>query len=99
MIFNNIKTKRLILREFNKTDFTSIHSYASEAAEAIIGFGFKDLNLHKIFATCDPNNIGSAKVLENIGMSKEGRLRRHKYEKGKWRDSFIYSILEQEYGE
>ena len=71
MIFNNIKTKRLILREFNKNDFTSIHSYASEAAEAIIGFGFKDLNLHRIFATCDPNNIRSAKVLENIGMSKE----------------------------
>ena len=71
--------------------------YASEAAKEIIRFGFEDLNLHRIFATCDPNNIGSAKVLEKIGMKREGRLRQHKWRKGEWRDSFLYSILEQEY--
>lgn len=181
MTFHNIETKRLVLREFDKGDFLSVHSYASdpevskyqpwgpnseadtksfleesiksqldnprysyeiavvrkedkkligacsiyvsspknregwigycynqeywgngyasEAAEAIIEFGFKYLKLHRIFATCDPNNIGSAKVLEKTGMNKEGRLREHKYQKGQWRDSFLYSILEQEYKE
>lgn len=71
--------------------------YASEAAKAIVGFGFKSLNLHRIYATCDPNNIGSSKVLGKIGMKKEGHLREHKLQRGKWRDSFLYSILEYEF--
>ena len=73
------------------------NGYASEAADAIINFGFQKLNLHRIFATCCPDNIGSAKVMEKIGMKKEGCLREHKLQRGKWRDSFIYSILEYEY--
>jgi RimJ/RimL family protein N-acetyltransferase len=73
------------------------NGYASESAKAIINFGFEKLNLHRIFATCHPENIGSAKVMEKIGMQKEGRLREHKFQKGKWRDSFIYSILDYEY--
>lgn len=75
------------------------NGYGSETAKYIIKFGFEDLKLHRIFATCDPNNIGSAKVLEKIGMKKEGHLREHKWQKGSWRDSFLYSILEHEYRE
>jgi ribosomal-protein-alanine N-acetyltransferase len=73
------------------------NGYASESAHAIINFGFEKLNLHRIFATCHTDNIGSAKVIEKVGMVKEGRLREHKLQKGKWRDSFIYSILDYEY--
>jgi len=75
------------------------NGYATEAAKAVIKFGFKHLNLHRIFATCDPENFGSAKVLDNIGMAKEGQLRENKLQKGEWRDSIVYSILEQEYKE
>lgn len=73
------------------------NGYASESARAIIEFGFNSLNLHRIYATCDPNNIGSAKVLEKIGMKREGHIREHKLQRGKWRDSYLYSILEQEF--
>lgn len=73
------------------------NGYASEAALAIINFGFKNLNLHRIFATCAPFNIGSSKVMEKVDMTKEGHLKEHKFQKGAWRDSFIYSILEHEY--
>lgn len=73
------------------------NGYASEAAKAILDFGFNKLNLHRIFATCHPDNIGSARVMEKIGMKKEGRLREHRFQKGNWRDSFIYSILDYEY--
>jgi len=52
--------------------------------------------LHRIFATCDPLNIGSATVLERIGMVKEGYLRENKWQKGNYRDLFIYSILDYE---
>jgi [ribosomal protein S5]-alanine N-acetyltransferase len=73
------------------------NGYASESANALIRFGFESLKLHRIFATCHPENIGSAKVLERVGMVKEGCLREHKFQKGKWRDSFIFSILDHEY--
>ncbi|MGG0655290.1 GNAT family N-acetyltransferase [Rummeliibacillus pycnus] len=48
---------------------------ATEAAKLLIEFGFDQLNLHRIFATCDPRNIESSRVLEKIGMIKEGRIR------------------------
>lgn len=73
------------------------NGYASESAGAVIDFGFQRLNLHRIFATCHPDNIGSARVMEKVGMTKEGHLREHKFQKGKWRDSFIYSILVYEH--
>ncbi|MBB6672145.1 GNAT family N-acetyltransferase [Cohnella nanjingensis] len=71
--------------------------YASEAAEALLRFGFGTLGLHRIYATCRPGNIGSAKVMQHVGMQYEGRLREHMRHKGSWHDSFLYSILEQEY--
>lgn len=71
--------------------------YATEAAKVILRFGFNKLGLHRIFATCHPDNIASAKVMGKIGMQNEGRLREHKFIKGNWRDSLIYSILDYEH--
>ncbi len=45
---------------------------ATEAARLLLGYGFHECHLHRIYATCDPRNIGSAKVLEKIGMTMEG---------------------------
>jgi ribosomal-protein-alanine N-acetyltransferase len=70
--------------------------YATEAANALVDFGFKKLNLHRIFATCDPANTASAHVLEKIGMKREGHMREHMWARGKWRDSLLYAILEHE---
>lgn len=52
--------------------------------------------MHRIYATCDPRNIGSSKVLEKVGMTREGRLREDLLIKDRWRDSLVYSILEHE---
>jgi len=71
--------------------------YATEAANALVDFGFDRLNLHRIFATCDPANVASAHVLEKVGMKREGRIREHAWTKGRWRDSLLYAILEQEH--
>src|SRR5690625_2632729 len=73
--------------------------YATEVAKVLIPFGFNQLNLHRIFATCDPRNIGSSRVLEKVGMIKEGRIREDLLIKNGWRDSLMYSILEQEWNE
>ncbi|WP_310829162.1 GNAT family N-acetyltransferase [Paenibacillus pedocola] len=71
--------------------------YTSEAAEALLKLGFREFGLHRIYATCRPDNIGSAKVMQKIGMTYEGHLREHMWHKGGWHDSYLYSILEHEY--
>jgi ribosomal-protein-alanine N-acetyltransferase len=71
--------------------------YASEAAREVLKIGFEELGLHRIYATCRPDNMGSASVMKNIGMTYEGHLREHIFYKEKWHDSFQYSILEQEF--
>ena len=71
--------------------------YATETAQALLEFGFQQLSLHRIFAAVDPDNIGSIRVLEKTGMQYEGHLREHKWAKGRWRDSLLYAILENEW--
>lgn len=70
---------------------------ATDVAKFLINYGFKELKLHRIYATCDPRNIGSSKVLEKVGMIKEGRIREHLLVKDGWRDSILYSVLEHEW--
>ncbi len=71
--------------------------YATEAAKALVHFGFSKLKLHRIWATCDPLNKASARVLAKTGMKREGLLRRNVFQKGAWRDSYLYAVLESEH--
>jgi RimJ/RimL family protein N-acetyltransferase len=70
---------------------------ASEIAATLLRFGFEHRGLHRIFATCDPRNVGSAKVLMKAGLTFEGRLRHAVLLRDGWRDSDVYSILEHEW--
>ncbi len=71
--------------------------YASEAAGAVVQFGFETLQVHRIWAECLAENRASARVLEKLGMRLEGRLREDDYFKGRWWDTLIYAILEDEW--
>ncbi len=71
--------------------------YATEVAKRLLCFGFTQLQLHRIFATCDPLNVASARVLEKCGMQLEGQLRENKLIGKRWRDSLLYAILEHEW--
>lgn len=46
----------------------------SEAAEAILKYGFEKLNLSRLICMIEPENIGSQKVAEKIGMSLEKKV-------------------------
>jgi [ribosomal protein S5]-alanine N-acetyltransferase len=72
------------------------HGYMTEAAGAMLSFGLQQLTLHRIYATCDPDNIASYRVMEKVGMTREGYLRESKFVRGKWRNSLQYSILESD---
>ena len=71
--------------------------YATEAAGLLLEFGFGTLALHRIFATCDPRNAASARVLAKVGMTEEGRLRETMHLRDGWSDSAVYGILAQEW--
>lgn len=72
------------------------NGYATETAKQLLSFGFNMLKLHRIYATCDPRNAASARVLEKISMKYEGRMREVMLIRDGWRDSSLYSILENE---
>ena len=68
--------------------------YATEALKAVLQFGFDTLGVHRIEAGCAVDNIGSVKVLEKAGMTREGRGRKILPLKSGWSDNFQYSILD-----
>jgi RimJ/RimL family protein N-acetyltransferase len=71
--------------------------YVTEAARGMVGFGFKELRLHRIWATCDTRNVGSYRVMEKLGMRREAHHRQDVWLHGEWRDSYLYAILESEF--
>lgn len=66
------------------------HGYATEAATALLRYGFDELGLQTISATCDPENTSSAAVLQKIGMRQERYLHHHVYARGEWRDRLLF---------
>jgi [ribosomal protein S5]-alanine N-acetyltransferase len=67
---------------------------ATVALTKLLKFGFFDLGLHRIEAGCSIENIASIKVLEKVGMTREGSKRKVLPIRGKWIDNYFYSILE-----
>lgn len=69
----------------------------SEAAKAVVDFGFSRMELNRIEARCVEENIASARVLEKCGMTLEGKLRDYLRIQGKLLTYRIYSILRREW--
>jgi RimJ/RimL family protein N-acetyltransferase len=68
----------------------------SEALTWVIGWALAQPEIYRVWATCDVDNVASARVLECVGMEREGRLRRwlvHPNLSDEPRDSFCYSIV------
>ena len=92
----------------SKTDRTADFGYtlnkdywrrglATEAASAIIETAFTTLGLHRVYATCDVRNAASYKVMEKLGMRREGTLLKNHEVRGRWRDTHVYALLAQEW--
>ena len=72
--------------------------YAPEAAAALLRFGFESLSVHRVVATCQPENRPSWRVMEKLGMQREGHLRKCIYrDETTWWDEYFYAILEEEW--
>jgi [ribosomal protein S5]-alanine N-acetyltransferase len=77
--------------------------YATESCRAVLKYGFNEMKAHRIIAMCNPENTASWKLLERLGMRREGYLRKNIYfknnEQGEpiWNDTFEYAILAEEW--
>ena len=71
--------------------------YGPEAASALIRQGFDEMGLHRITATCDVRNRKSWRVMEKLGMRREALFRKDLRVKGRWRDTYLYAILKEEW--
>jgi ribosomal-protein-alanine N-acetyltransferase len=69
--------------------------YATDAARTLVRSGFATLGLHRITAAVGPDSAASLAVVNKLGMCYEGRLRDHVFTNGEWRDSLLYSIIQQ----
>jgi [ribosomal protein S5]-alanine N-acetyltransferase len=67
--------------------------YATEAARAMIQYGFETLGLQRIYASYVPHNVASGRVLQKIGMRREGLMRNHICKWGEFQDLEFYGVL------
>ena len=75
--------------------------YGTELGKRLLELGFDELNQHRIVARCDAENIGSYRVMEKLGMRREGLFcdarPPHKGSGREYGDELRYAILKSEW--
>jgi RimJ/RimL family protein N-acetyltransferase len=71
--------------------------YATEALNKVFDYIFGPLQKHRIFASVDPNNRASIRLLERMNMRKEAHFKESLWQHDRWLDDVIYAILSQEW--
>ncbi len=71
--------------------------YATEAARAMMRYGFEQLGLHRIYASHFEGNTPSGRILQKLGMQHEGCQRGHIRKWDRFLDSELYGILRDEW--
>ncbi|MEO1227043.1 MAG: GNAT family protein [Pseudomonadota bacterium] len=69
--------------------------YMSEAAKSVLGFGFRQLGLHRIEAACLPNNEASRRLLLRVGFTEEGFAKAYLRINGSWRDHILFGMARE----
>jgi ribosomal-protein-alanine N-acetyltransferase len=70
---------------------------ATEAARAVLRLGFECLDLRRIIADCFVLNPASQRVLEKLGMRREGHFLQSIRKAGAWHDVYLYALLREEW--
>ena len=71
--------------------------YMTEALATIISFAFEEAGLHRINLKIGSENKSSLKLAKKLGFVKEGIERQSLFINGKWRNSVLYGLLDEEY--
>ena len=70
---------------------------ASEAVSRVLEYAFETLELHRVIAIADCENVASFTLLERLGLRREGHFRQNVWFKGKWGDEYLYAMLQEEW--
>ena len=73
------------------------NGYMGEALNALVGFAFRDLDLHRLEADVDPRNVASIRILEKLGFQREGHLRERWLVNSEKQDALFYGLLQREW--
>jgi RimJ/RimL family protein N-acetyltransferase len=71
--------------------------YGTDAVRVIVGYGFRELGLHRIALGVAPFNQGGIRAYQKAGFTEEGRLRESVFHDGRWYDEILMSVLEREW--
>ena len=71
--------------------------YTFEAVRRVLDYAFDELELHRIEASCLPNNEASRGLLLKLGFLCEGEARGYLRIDGVWRDHLIYALLKEDH--
>ncbi|WP_164015730.1 GNAT family N-acetyltransferase [Pyxidicoccus trucidator] len=69
----------------------------TEAVRALLGYAFGTLRMHRVIGVTDAKNTAAARVLEHVGMRREGHFIENVFFKGAWGDEFQYALLGREW--
>jgi [ribosomal protein S5]-alanine N-acetyltransferase len=78
--------------------------YGTEAAAALLRWAFAERPIHRVVAHCNPENPASWRLLERVGLRREGLLRKNVFFRRDgdgaeaWTDTYVYAMLEEEAG-
>ena len=72
------------------------HGYAREALRLLLEFAWTTLDLQRIEADTDPENIASRRLLERLGFVFEGSMRKRWFVHGAWHDTSWYGLLRED---
>lgn len=70
---------------------------AKEASRQILKYGFKELELNRIYLYTEYENISAQKLFEKLGFQKEGCLRDDVFSHGHYADRLVYGILKNDW--
>ncbi|MEU8261447.1 GNAT family N-acetyltransferase [Micromonospora sp. NPDC048999] len=70
---------------------------ATEAAAALLDWGFDGFGLHRIYARCHGRNDASARLMTRLGMRQEARHVESYLFRGEWADQLVFAILAREW--
>jgi RimJ/RimL family protein N-acetyltransferase len=74
------------------------HGYATEAVRALLGVCFEQLGMHRVVALCFADNEASWRLMERVGMRREGHMLRDSlHRSGVWMDGLTYAMLAEEW--
>jgi RimJ/RimL family protein N-acetyltransferase len=71
--------------------------FATEALDAILGFCFAGIRLHRVTASCDSENTPGCRLFEKTGLRREAEFRQDRQKNGEWMNTVWFAMLREEF--